>query len=206
MKYKPIHVQIGSQGTLLSAPSRTCKQFSYLCLHFPSQEEVWKLFHCNVENPCLQMLKVLEKYLHQARSAGCVVTVDRRNERRNEKLAGIQLHGQHEMSDCGRRGKGGDEQETPVTNVISTQVTVMQKLHASKLLVGGIICYQTPTAYCWLAGKHWVYVVWSPFLQSGLLCFTAAYKSAHQVVLRYVTKCRFLGLKYFLEPKFITLE
>lgn len=78
MKYKPIHVQIGSQGTLLSAPSRTCKQFCYLCLHFPSQEEVWKLFHCNVENPCLQMLKVLEKYLHRAGSAGCVVTVDRK--------------------------------------------------------------------------------------------------------------------------------
>lgn len=167
------------------------------------------------ESPCLQMVKVLEKYLHQARSAGCVVTVNRKMKEGMKSSQGIQLQGQQKCQIVVDVGRAETNKEMLVINVISTQATAMQNLHGSKLLVRIMISYQTPTVcreHCCVQGAP---LAWRqplglyssvPFPSKLPMCFTAAYKSGHQVVRRYVTKCGFLGLKYFLEPKFITLE
>lgn len=147
MEYKPIYVQTGSQRTFISAPSRTPKQFSYLCWHFPSQEEVWQQLQWNLESLCLQMVKVLERYLHRARSAGCVVTVNRKMKEGMESSQGIQLQGQQKCQVVVDVGRAETNKEMLVINVITARAMAMHILHGSKLLVQIMICYQTPTVY-----------------------------------------------------------
>lgn len=62
------------------------------------------------------MVKVLEKYLHQACSAGCVVTANRKMKEGMKSSQGIQLQGQQNCQIVVDVGRAETDKEMQVIN------------------------------------------------------------------------------------------
>lgn len=143
MQYKPIYVQTGSQRTLLSAQVRLTNNFHTSdCIFFLRRR--CENYFTEILRTLFTDVKSIGKILAPSPFSRVCGHSDEKNGRRNEKLPGDPIARATEMSDHGRPGKSRDKQEMPVINAVQTQAAVIQKLHASKLSVLVIICYQNP--------------------------------------------------------------